>query len=276
MSIENRLQVVAGGTSGMGLETAKFLGEYGPVLVGGRNKKRLDDAVAALKSGGVEVYGKQCDIADRASVEAFAEYAQTLGDIGCVVNAAGVFSDTAGVQTIANVNVEGAINMTEVFYPLLNDGVFVHFTSVTGYMYEPSAEDFDVWSTCDEPGFTERWLESVDGPINPEEVEDGLAYYASSKRFLMYYTKANTTRFAERGCRIFSVAPGSYATPMFEESDTTAENVSAAVPARRVGDPAEMGLLVAQLAGPGHDYLTGVDILADGGMYAMASTPQIA
>lgn len=91
----------------------------------------------------------------------------------------------------------------------------------------------------------------------------------------MYYTRANTTRFAEKGNRIFSVAPGSYDTPMFQESDSTEDTIRDTIPLRRVGHPAEMGLLVAQLAGPGHDYLTGTDILADGGMCASMTTPQL-
>lgn len=259
----------------MGLETARSLGAYGPVLIGGRNEARLQNAVEDLSKDGIVVHGMTCDISDRASVDAFAKHAADLGDIGCVVNAAGVFSDTASVDLITKVNVEGAINMTEVFYPRLVDGVFVHFTSVTGYFYDPTSEELDVWATCDQPGFAERWRGTVDGSEDSDSQEDRLPFYASSKRFLMYYTRANTTRFAERGNRIFSVAPGSYDTPMFQESESTEDTIRDTIPLRRVGDPAEMGLLVAQLAGPGHDYLTGTDILADGGMYASMMTPQI-
>ena len=275
MSVQDRLQVVAGGTSGMGLETARFLGAYGPVLVGGRNEGRLKKAVDTLTAEGIQAYGKACDISDRKSVEAFAQYASGLGDIGSVVNAAGVFSDNSSVDLIAKVNVEGAINMTEVFYPLLADGVFVHFTSVTGYFYEPGEEELGVWATCNQPGFASRWRSAVDGSEDTDSQESRLPYYASSKRFLMYYTRANTSRFAERGNRIFSVAPGSYDTPMFQESDSTEDTIREAIPLRRVGHPAEMGLLVAQLVGPGHDYLTGTDVLADGGMHASMMTPQI-
>lgn len=275
MTIEGRLQVVAGGTSGMGLETAKALGAYGPVLVGGRNEKRLSDAVATLKEAGVEAYGKTCDISERASVEAFAAHAQELGDIGCVVNAAGVFSDNASIELIEQVNVAGALNMTEVFLPLLENGVFVHFTSVTGYMYTPDDDELAVWGSCGEPGFPDRWRKAVGGDEDPNDPFAGLPFYASSKRWLMYYTQANATRFAERGNRIFSVAPGSYDTPMFQESNSTEDSIRDTIPLRRVGDPAEMGCLVAQLAGPGHDYLTGVDVLADGGMFAATTVPQI-
>ena len=258
----------------MGLETARALGKYGPVLVGGRSEKKLGDALKSLDESGIEAYGHPCDISDRASVEEFANHAGTIGDMGCVVNAAGVFSDTASVDMIEAVNVAGAINMTDVFGPLLHDGVFVHFTSVTGYMYEPEEDELAVWASCGEPGFPERWRAAVNAD-EPETLEDGLPYYASSKRWLMYYTRANTTRFAAEGNRIFSVAPGSYDTPMFQDSNSTADGVSGIIPLGRVGRPEEMGLLVAQLAGPGHDYLTGTDILADGGMLAATLTPQL-
>ena len=46
MSQTKKLQVVTGGTSGMGLATAKALSVFGPVLIGGRNQKRLDAALA--------------------------------------------------------------------------------------------------------------------------------------------------------------------------------------------------------------------------------------
>ena len=52
---ERKLQVVTGGTSGMGLATAKALSVFGPVLIGGRNQKRLDAALAELKEAGVKV-----------------------------------------------------------------------------------------------------------------------------------------------------------------------------------------------------------------------------
>lgn len=259
----------------MGLETAKALRVFGPVLVGGRNEQRLEAALEALRNAGVEAYGATCDISDRGSVETFADYAHSIGDIGCVVNAAGVFSDTASIDMIERVNVEGAINMTEVFLPVLSNGVFVHFTSVTGYFYQPEPAELEVWATCGEPGFPKRWRAAVGGEENPDDPFSGLPYYASSKRFLMYYTMANTTRFAAKGNRIFSVAPGSYDTPMFQESNSTEDSIRDTIPLRRVGDPAEMGLLVAQLAGPGHDYLTGVDVLADGGMCAAMTVQQL-
>ena len=85
--MEKRLQVITGGTSGMGLATAKALSVYGPVLIGGRSEKRLASAMAELKEAGVEVYGKLCDVSDKASLKAFVEYAVSIAPIGNVINA---------------------------------------------------------------------------------------------------------------------------------------------------------------------------------------------
>ena len=90
MSIERKIQVVTGGTSGMGLGTAKALGTFGPVLIGGRNQKRLENALEELKAAGIEAYGKTCDVSDKASLQEFAEYAVSIAPIGSVVNAAAV------------------------------------------------------------------------------------------------------------------------------------------------------------------------------------------
>ena len=69
--MEKKLQIVLGGTSGMGLATAIALGKQGPVLVGGRNQARLEKAVESMKEAGVEGHGKTCDISDKGSLDEF-------------------------------------------------------------------------------------------------------------------------------------------------------------------------------------------------------------
>lgn len=134
---ENRkLQVVTGGTSGMGLATAKALGVYGPVLIGGRNKKRLDSAMSELKAAGVEAYGKNCDISAPESLRSFVEYAVSIAPIGNVVNAAGVDFDNASSELIAKINMQGTHYVLEAFLPYLNHSTVLNYSSITGYYYQ--------------------------------------------------------------------------------------------------------------------------------------------
>lgn len=260
----------------MGLANARALGDRGPVLVGGRSEKRLEAALAELSAVGVEAYGKPCDISDRASVEAFRDYALTLGEIGGVVNAAGVDFDNATIDQVININMIGTINVTEAFLPYMNDAVQVNYSSVTGYFYQPTPEDIACWSDPNAADFFEKAKAAVKRPeIAPPDLNECFPYYAASKRFVMFYTQANAKRFGDRGSRIFSVAPGAFDTPMYRAGSVSDESVRAMTALNRLGTPEEMARLIAEFMKPEHAYLTGCDIIHDGGKTAMTLVPQL-
>ncbi len=261
----------------MGMAAAKELGQYGPVVIAGRNEKRLADALEQLKADGIEVYGKQCDVGDRQSVKELVEYATSLGPIGAVVNAAGVDWGDVPDSALIQINMLGVVYVTEEFLSHMDDSVMMHFSSVTGYLYQPSPADIEVWSHPDDPGFVEKWtkvVESTDYPF-PEMLGDSFAFYAGSKRFVMYYTMANAMRFGKRNSRILSIAPGSFDTPMLRGGAGNTESTKQGTAFGRFGTPEEMAVLIAQLVGPGHDYLTGVDVLHDGGKLALTTVKQL-
>ncbi len=275
--MNRKLQVVPGGTSGMGLATAVALGKFGPVLVGGRNEKRLESALKTLKEAGVEAYGKQLDISDRESMKAFAEYAASIAPIGNVVNAAAI--DSGASELIWKINVQGTINVVEAFLPYLDHSCVVNYSSITGYFYQPSREELAVWSAPDAPDFFEKSFAIASSKELDERMKfqgpQFLAYIAS-KRFVIYYTQANALRFGRKNSQIFSVAPGSFDTPMLREiSDPAAvARIEAGTAFGRLGAPEEMADFITCLLQPGHQYLTGCDLILDGGKSAMAFAKQ--
>lgn len=275
--MDRKLQVVPGGTSGMGLATAVALGKFGPVLVGGRNEKRLESALKTLKEAGVEAYGKQLDISDRESMKAFAEYAAGIAPIGNVVNAAAI--DSGASELIWKINVQGTINVVEAFLPYLDHSCVVNYSSITGYFYQPSREELAVWSAPDVPDFFEKSFAIASSKELDERMKfqgpQFLAYIAS-KRFVIYYTQANALRFGRKNSQIFSVAPGSFDTPMLREiSDPAAvARIEAGTAFGRLGAPEEMVDFITCLLQPGHQYLTGCDLILDGGKSAMAFVKQ--
>ena len=275
--MDRKLQVVPGGTSGMGLATAVALGKFGPVLVGGRNEKRLESALKTLKEAGVEAYGKQLDISDRESMKAFAEYAAGIAPIGNVVNAAAI--DSGASELIWKINVQGTINVVEAFLPYLDHSCVVNYSSITGYFYQPSREELAVWSAPDAPDFFEKSFAIASSKELDERMKfqgpQFLAYIAS-KRFVIYYTQANALRFGRKNSQIFSVAPGSFDTSMLREiSDPAAvARIEAGTAFGRLGAPEEMADFITCLLQPGHQYLTGCDLILDGGKSAMAFAKQ--
>ena len=112
----------------------------------------------------------------------------------------------------------------------------------------------------------------------PETHCAGVAY-CLSKYFVRWFTYANAWRFAKKSCRILSVSPGSYLTRMhqalIDNQPESAKQVMQGIPLQRWGHAYEMGKLVEFLCSSGAGYLTGVDILADGGCTFSAVTPQI-
>ena len=277
MSEQRKIQVVAGGTSGMGLATAIALGKFGPVLVGGRNEKRLAGALEQMKAAGVEAYGKTCDVSDLESMKEFAAYAASIAPIGNVINAAGV--DAGGAELILKINVQGTINFVEAFLPYMNGTRLVNFSSITGYFYNPSREEIAVWNEPNAPDF----LEKVNAILDTKEVHPGMAHlgkdyiaYSASKRFNIYYTQANTLRFGKRNSQIFSIAPGAFDTPMLrEQSGDAVDKVAAGTALGRLGRPEEMADFIVRLLEDGHDYLTGCDLILDGGKSGMVLAKQL-
>lgn len=273
-----RLQVVTGGTSGMGLSTAIALGKFGPVLVGGRSEKRLANAVEKLKDSGIEAYGKTVDIADRCSLDEFAAYAASIAPLGNVVNAAGV--DAGGGDLIVKVNMVGTVNFVEAFLPYLEEGsALVNYSSITGYFVQPTPRERVIWDSPNDPDFFEKAKAAIDAREVPEAMRamgDDYRYYPISKAFTQYYTRANTLRFGRKGCRIFSIAPGAFDTPMLREaSDETVAGIEKGTAFGRLGNPDEMAEFIVRLLQPGLEYLTGVDLILDGGKFGMTMAKQL-
>lgn len=252
--------------------------EFGPVLVGGRNEKRLADAVDKLEAEGIEAYGKTVDIADRASLEEFAAYAVSIAPLGNVVNAAGV--DAGGGELIVKINMLGTVNFVEAFFPYLEKGAaLVNYSSITGYFVQPTPEEMEIWNNPNDSDFVARAKAAIDAREVPERMRlmgDDYRYYPISKTFTQYYTRANTLRFGKKGCRIFSIAPGAFDTPMLREaSDDAVEGIALGTAFGRLGDPDEMAEFIVRLLEPGLEYLTGVDLILDGGKFGMTMAKQL-
>ena len=282
--MERKLQVITGGTSGMGLAAAKALSVYGPVLIGGRSEKRLANALAELKEAGVEAYGMPCDVSDKASLKAFAEYALTIAPIGNVINAAGVDYANMPKEPIIKINMLGTHYVLETFLPYLDDSYVVNFSSITGNFYPgPSKEEKELWDctqTLSEEEFVKRQLELTAQPMDPRMVALGDSYmtYAMSKRYVQYYTQAKALRVAmKNNSRIISIAPGSFYTPMLAEGNNEAmqASIKRGTVYQRFGTSEEMADLIVHLLAPGHGYLTGVDIIHDGGKTALSFAKQM-
>ena len=149
------------------------------IVLAGRNLAKMEAAKAELDELGVESYLCKTDIADRAQVQALADYAASLGDVLQVIHTSGVSPSDTATENIIKINAVGTVNMVEAFYPVLAEGgVMINFSSVAAYTMPQTDEWTQAFEIWDRPDFFGRML-ALAGEAEDEEGEffrAGLAY----------------------------------------------------------------------------------------------------
>lgn len=265
----NRVSIITGGAGGMGLATATIIGRDHAVVLCDVRQDRLDGAETTLADLGVKVTTVNGDVTDRPAMVRLFETAAGLGTLASVVHTAGVSPSMGAPDYVVRTNAIGTVNVNEVFYETAPEGAaIVNVASMAAHILPeelvPTGR-FPLALTDDE-AFVREMLAAC--AIAPEEARSGLAY-ALSKSFVKWYSTSQAERFNTRGLRIVSVSPGSIDTEMGrleEQAGAGAMVTDAAVP--RWGRPEEMAELLAFCAGDRAGYLTGTDILNDGGVVA--------
>jgi NAD(P)-dependent dehydrogenase (short-subunit alcohol dehydrogenase family) len=265
----NRVSVITGGAGGMGLATAKIVGRDHTVILCDVRQDRLTTAAATLEGLGVTATAVNCDVTDRRAVADLLGTASNLGALASVIHTAGVSPSMGPVDYIMRTNALGTLNVNEAFYTAAGEGaVIVNVASMAAHLLPAEMVPLDQFPLAlhDADGFMDATLTTCN--IVPEEARSGLAY-AVSKSFVKWYSQSQAERFTARGLRIVSVSPGSIDTEMGrleEQAGAGAMVANAAVP--RWGKPEEMAELLAFCASAKAGYLTGADILNDGGVIA--------
>jgi NAD(P)-dependent dehydrogenase (short-subunit alcohol dehydrogenase family) len=265
--------VITGGGSGMGLATARLMGKEHFIIICGRTVKKLETAVTQLRAEGIEVEAFPCDVSEYASVEKLALHAKAKGKVAAVIHAAGMSPHMGDAKAIMEVNALGTINVNNAFYNVMEQGgCIIDVSSMSAYLtpklvmpvrkYKYSVKD------------PELFMKKIMGVINfyPKKVQAGVAY-GISKHFVIWFAKQDAARFGEKGVRVLSVSPGNFETPMGELEKEEADAYTKYCAIKRFGQVEEIASLFAYCASESAGYLTGVDILCDGGLVASGVNP---
>jgi len=267
--VTNRVSVITGGAGGMGLATAKIVGTDHTLVLCDVRQDRLDSAAAALEDLGMKPTAVNCDVTDRGAVDHLLDTASDLGTLVSVIHTAGVSPSMGSADYVMRTNAIGTVNVNEAFYAKAGEGaVIVNVASMAAHMLpaEMIPTDQFPFANSDAAAFWDAMMTPI--AAIPEEAQSGYAY-ALSKSFVRWYSQSQAERFNARGLRIVSVSPGSIDTEMGQleaEAGAGAMVADAAVP--RWGKPEEMAELLAFCASDKAGYLTGTDILNDGGVIA--------
>ncbi len=258
--------VITGGGSGMGLEAALCMPKEKIVIVAGRTLSKLERAVSILEKNGQEAYACTCDTSNRESVRKLAAFAASKGNVRNVINAAGLSPNMADPEQLFRVNALGTVYVNQEFAEVMGkNSVIVDISSNSAYALPSFLASPRSYSLAEhrEEDFMKNMMKRCSLPL-PAYYKSGLAY-AYSKNFVIWYAEQCAFKYADRGIRFCSLSPGLVSTEMGKLEEKEGGDMLRHSAQHRMGTPAELGFAIAMAADERNGYLTGVDILVDGG-----------
>ena len=262
--------LITGGTGGMGLATARILGQDHRIVLADLDQGRIDKAVSDLAAGGIEAAGFICDVTDRSSVEHLFSSAEEGGHhVRAVVHTAGISPQMGTPERIARINAIGTVNIAQAFLKRASEGdALVNVASTAGHGLPKILIPFRKFPLAQtNPVAFERVIVKR-ARVLGKKLHTGIAY-GLSKAFVIWYTRSLAVEFGTKGARIVSISPGSFDTAMGQlEKDHGASEFLKVSAIKRFGKPEEIAAVLAFCASEGPGYLTGTDILIDGGTRA--------
>jgi NAD(P)-dependent dehydrogenase (short-subunit alcohol dehydrogenase family) len=264
------------GTGGMGRAICRRLGADAKLLIADVSRESLDDTVGSLVSDGFDAHGRHTDVTSPESMAALAGAAAALGPVTRVVHTAGVSPAQASIEAILSVDVLGPAFMLEEFVDHVQPGAAgVVIASNAGQLF-PGLSPEDERAVRTLPA-----RELAASPLLDAKCYDDRAIaYMFAKLAAQLRVKAAALPWGARGARVNSVSPGVIATPMGHaelvgSDQELTRQLIASSPAGRLGTAEEIAAAVEFLVGPSASFVTGADLLVDGGAIAAiaAMTP---
>ncbi len=258
-----RVSVVTGGSGGMGIACARLLAKQGVVVIADVKERELEAAAAELRKAGHEVTPALCDVSSADSVAALAQKAAAAGPVQALVHTAGLSPTMADWRRIMNVNLVGSALIEQAFAPLMAPGgAAVFIASMAGHTAPNAAAASAVLDNPLRTDFLGE-LEKVAGPIDPG------SSYGLSKQGVIQLCQRVAPAWAKRGARINSISPGLIDTNMGKLEFAHQEMMAMMLqktPVGRWGTAEEIAEVAVFLCSSNASFVTGIDILVDGGM----------
>jgi len=255
------------GAGPLGLAIARRVGAGKQVLLADVHEETAHAAVEQFLDAGFDAIPAVVDISTRSSIAALVERAAGLGPVSGLIHAAGVSPSMATAEVILKVDLYGTAVLLETFGDVIaKGGSGVVIASQSGHRLGAlTAEDDAALATL--PAEDLLALPLLQG------VTDTLHAYQLSKRANVLRVKGEAPRWGKRGARINAISPGIVITPLarHELTGPRADYYNRMIqgsPVGRAGTPDEVGAVGAMLMGPDGAFITGSDVLMDGGVTA--------
>jgi NAD(P)-dependent dehydrogenase (short-subunit alcohol dehydrogenase family) len=255
--------VVIGAGSGMGAAVARQLAPRGSLLLVDQNVEGIRQIAAEIGETGGDVKPVACDVTDQGQVD---DLAAEIEDLEVLVHTAGLSGTMASGRRVLEVNLVGTARVLSAVEPLLRPGsVAVCFASQSGYMVP---EDPKLFTVLEDP-LSESFFDQLAALF---DVDNPALAYQVSKRGVHRLVRRKAASWGRLGARILSLSPGINDTPMNRRDEAAhpiMQEIIANSPLGRRGRQEEVANVVSFLTSEGASYMTGSDVLVDGGMVSV-------
>jgi NAD(P)-dependent dehydrogenase (short-subunit alcohol dehydrogenase family) len=261
--------VVVLGPGVIGQAIARRVGTGKHVVLADLREANAEAAADRMRNAGFDVITTTVDVSSRASVHALVETATARGDITGVIHAAGVSPSQAPIEAILAVDLYGTAVVLEEFGTVIAPGgAGVVIASQSGHRLGAlTPEQNQALATTPAEELLKLPM------LRPGQVSDTLHAYQLAKRGNALRVMAEAVRWAKRGARVNTISPGIIITPLAidELTGPRGEGYRRMIeqsPVGRAGTPDEVAGVAALLMGSDGGFITGSDVLMDGGVTA--------
>jgi NAD(P)-dependent dehydrogenase (short-subunit alcohol dehydrogenase family) len=263
-----RKVLITGAAGGMGRACARLMGASDDLVLTDVVAERLDAFADELRADAYNVVAHAGPIGDASLIE------RLVGELGdapfAVIHTAGLSPSLADWKAIMEVNLVATVKLLDALEPALVPGsVAVLIASSAGYMMPANPQIDALLADPLQPGFIDAMqavIEGMGGAAAPGSM--GGISYTLSKRAVHTLCEARSLAWGPKGARIASISPGMILTPMGRsemEHTQGAKQLLDATPVGRAGMPMDIALAAQFLASDAASFISGTDLLVDGG-----------
>lgn len=252
------------GAGGMGMAIARRLGQNYRILLADRDAAHLERQKLALSDIGYDVSVQTCDVTNEDHVSELAKAANEAGPVMAIAHVVGLSPSMGDFRTIMAVNLVGANLVADAFCSVVSPGACGLFiSSMAGHLRAFTPEVDALADKPLEPDFLDQIEAALDEPA------DSALAYQLSKSALNRMCRRKAKEWGQCGARLVSLSPGLIATPMGAlefERQPMKYDLLAATPIQREGTMLEIANVVEFLCSDKASFISGTDILVDGGL----------
>ncbi|MCH2535661.1 MAG: SDR family oxidoreductase [Bdellovibrionales bacterium] len=255
------------GSGAIGVAIARRVSAGRHLLIADVKHENAEAAATKLQQAGFDVSTATVDVTSKEDVKKLAQKAANLGDVMGVIHSAGVSPTQAPIDLILKVDLLGTAHVLEEFGAVIaKAGAGIVVSSQAGHR---------IGALSDENAHKLAMTTSTDllslKMLEKKQITDSLHAYQLAKKGSSLRVMSEAVKWGEKGARLNAISPGIVTSPLSQEelegpNGEIYRSMIKKCPAKRVGTPDEIANMAALLMGSEGGFITGADILMDGGV----------